>query len=331
MKLILKNLKQVQYNVEIESEKKTIKDLKDEIEKAHGFDASQIKLLHNGKVLDDSKTLEEYQIKNENVIIMMNTKPKQKEIPKPEEQPKAEEKPKVEPEKKDEAPKQPEPQPEKPKENYTEKINSLIDMGYDKEKVERAINAANGNLDKAIDFLNSGNIPSVEPQNQQSQPSQTSSTRTNLPMELRKNASLIKIICKDNPDRIFNFLNNLKIRNPALLSKIKEREQEFKELLVSPISQEDINNFKQFETDFQGILGPGGRRPGQVEIRLTQEESEAVKRLKELGNFSQAEVLQAYIACDKNEEMAANYLFEQKMRDEEEEMNNQNNNNNQGQ
>ena len=95
MKLILKNLKQVQFNVELESDKKTIQDLKNEIEKVHGFDAAQLKLLHNGRILDNAKTLEEYQIKDENVIIMMNTKPKQKE------QPPSAEPPKTEPEKKE--------------------------------------------------------------------------------------------------------------------------------------------------------------------------------------------------------------------------------------
>jgi len=322
MKLILKNLKQVQYNVEVESEKSTVKDLKNEIEKEHGFDSNLIKLLHNGKVLEDSKTLEEYQIKDEYVIIMMNTKPKAKPNPPPAEQPKPE------PQKVEEQPKKEE---EKPKQDFTQQINSLVDMGYEREKVEKALNASKGNIDLAIEYLSSGNIPDSAPNNQQNQQSQQnppSSTQTRLPMELRRNASLMKIICRNDPERIFNILNNLKMKNPALLNKIKEHETEFKNLLVSPITQEDIDTFKLLENDIRGLGGEGGRRPGQVEIRLTPEEAEAVKRLKDLGNFNQSDVLQAYFACDKNEELAANYLFEQKMRDEEDDMNN---NNNQGQ
>ena len=324
MKLILKNLKQVQYNVEVESEKSTVKDLKNEIEKEHGFDSNLIKLLHNGKVLEDSKTLEEYQIKDEYVIIMMNTKPKAKPNPPPAEQPKPE------PQKVEEQPKKEE---EKPKQDFTQQINSLVDMGYEREKVEKALNASKGNIDLAIEYLSSGNIPDSAPNNQQNQQSQQnppSSTQTRLPMELRRNASLMKIICRNDPERIFNILTNLKMKNPALLNKIKEHETEFKNLLVSPITQEDIDTFKLLENDIRGLGGEGGRRPGQVEIRLTPEEAEAVKRLKDLGNFNQSDVLQAYFACDKNEELAANYLFEQKMRDEEDDMNN-NNNNNQGQ
>ncbi len=316
MKIILKNLKQVQYEIEIESDKKTVKDLKEEVEKVHGFDAAQIKLLHNGKVLEDAKTLEEYQIKDENVIIMMNTKPKQKSNPAPAEQPKTES------EKKDENPK---PKEEEPKANYTEQINSLVDMGYEREKVEKAINAAKGNIDIAIEFLHSGSIPDNVPRSEPSQPSAGSG----LPLELKRNASIMKIVCHENPEKIFSILNNLKVKNPALLDKIKEHEEEFKQALVSPINQEDIAAFRQLEQDLQGLSGEGGRR---VEIRLSPEEAEAVKRLKDLGNFSQAEVLQAYIACDKNEELAANYLFEQKFReDEANNNNNNNNNNNQGQ
>ena len=70
-----------------------------------------------------------------------------------------------------------------------------------------------------------------------------------------------------------------------------------------------------------------------MRIALSNEEKEAIKRLKELGNFSESDVVQAYIACDKNEEMTANYLFEQKMKDDDEMFggnHGNNNNNNQG-
>ena len=336
MKLILKNLKQVKYIVELESEKSTVKDLKNEIEKLHGFDSSQIKLLYNGKVLEDSKTIEEYQIKEENIIIMMNTKPKAKPSPPPSEQPKQEEQPKKEEQtKQEEQPKKEEEQPkqqEQPTPDYTQQLNSLVDMGYEREKVEKAINASKGNVDVAIEYLTSGNIPEVSnnnqpnPPNQPNQENQPSNNKPNLPLELRRNASLMKIVCRDDPEKIYDILNTLEQKNPALLNKIREHQEEFKNLLVSPINQQDIDTYKLLEDDMKGIGRQGGRRPGQVEIRLTPEESEAVKRLSELGDFSQSEILTAYLACDKNEELAANYLFEQRWREEEEE-----GNNNQGQ
>ena len=322
MKIILKNLKQVQYIVELESDKNTIKDLKNEIEKLHGFDSNLIKLLHNGKVLEDSKTLEEYQIKEENVIIMMNTKPKAKPSTAPSEQPKpASPKKEEQPKKEEEQPKKVE---EQPKPNYSEQINTLVDMGYEREKVEKAINASKGNVDLAIEFLTSGNIPEVSNNNQPNQQNPpNNNNRSNLPLELRRNASLMKIVCRDNPEKIFSILNTLEQKNPALLNKIREHQEEFKNLLVSPINQQDIDTYKLLEEDIRGLGGQGGRRPGEVQIRLTPEEAEAIKRLKELGDFSQSDVVQAYLACDKNEELAANYLFEQKWRDEEEGNNNQ--------
>jgi len=54
-----------------------------------------------------------------------------------------------------------------------------------------------------------------------------------------------------------------------------------------------------------GAGGPGGPNV----IHLTQEEAQAVERLQGLG-FSQQEAIQAYLACDKNEDLAANFLFD---------------------
>merc|ERR1711957_1147737 len=56
----------------------------------------------------------------------------------------------------------------------------------------------------------------------------------------------------------------------------------------------------------------GGAPPGAQVVRLTEAEREAVERLTALG-FSQQAALQAYMACDKQEELAANFLFDNGM------------------
>lgn len=63
----------------------------------------------------------------------------------------------------------------------------------------------------------------------------------------------------------------------------------------------------------------GGMRDPPNVIRLTEEEMAAVNRLVALG-FSQQQAAQAYLSCDKNEELAANLLFEGGWMDDEGDM-----------
>ena len=67
-----------------------------------------------------------------------------------------------------------------------------------------------------------------------------------------------------------------------------------------------------------GHAGHGGqhRQPPPGSIQVTPQEMEAIDRLASLG-FPKARCAEAYFACDKNEEMAANFLFEAGMEDED--------------
>ena len=71
-----------------------------------------------------------------------------------------------------------------------------------------------------------------------------------------------------------------------------------------------------------GAGAPAGGRPGGAggqpppgSIQVSAEEMAAINRLTQLG-FPKGRAAEAYFACDKNEEMAANFLFESGVEDE---------------
>lgn len=70
-----------------------------------------------------------------------------------------------------------------------------------------------------------------------------------------------------------------------------------------------------------GAGGAPSRPPGGGHvINVTQEELAAIERLEQLG-FHRQRALQAFLACDKNEELAANFLFEQGADDDDDALN----------
>jgi hypothetical protein len=436
MKIILKNLKQIEYELQIESNSITVKDLKIEIEKLYSFDSEQIKLLFKGSVLDNSKLLSEYNITENSLIIMMNTKPKQfintnmnninnnknqnQNIAKISK--------------------------EETNQNISDilndnlkiQIDSLVDMGFERSQVEIAVRAANGRVDLAVEYLNNG-IPNNVNDNKRNNNNRRNNIRSEIMNELKKQANIIKVLCKNDKYYIFTILNNIKRNDPGLLRLITDYRDEFEKLLDTPITEEDEQNYKNLEAKADNIISKrleknlkklqekaekekkekedkekikedkkeenkdenknidnmekididkgseeknneqdlkneetGNKKegaelkddkieedkekkvmdvkgenikikiengnidkkdkvndesinkveqkneninlndnPNQIQNLLTEEDNQIINRLKNLGDFSYERVVEAYIVCNKNEDLTANYLFEQ--------------------
>jgi UV excision repair protein RAD23 len=62
--------------------------------------------------------------------------------------------------------------------------------------------------------------------------------------------------------------------------------------------------------------GAGSQQMPPGSISVSPVEMEAINNLVQLG-FTKERAAEAYFACDKNEEMAANFLFEAGMMDED--------------
>lgn len=325
MKLIVKNLKQSQYPIEIENDSKTIKEIKQIIAKTYGFDSDTLKLLFNGAVLDDSKVISDYHVQEGNVLIMMMTKIKPVNQPPQQTQPQAEPQPnkdntRKEPEqKKTKTEKKPKvekkKEPEKDYSNSSE-LQCLIEMGFEKEQSLLALKAAEGSVQIAIEYLYNG-IPErfLHPEQELEQPEEDEEEQEEPDdkHELRAAASVVKILYSQDPSSLEDLLRNIQQSDPRIMELITQNEEEFKNLLKEPVNEEDLQNFEEFQRQLgissqQGSPSYGGDEYST--IQLTTEEAEAIQRLKNLCGLSDAEVTQAYLACDKNEELTANFLLE---------------------
>lgn len=118
------------------------------------------------------------------------------------------------------------PPQQKPAKDYTNEVKQLLEMGFVKTEAEAAIKAAQGNLSMAIEFLYNGipsNIPIEEPVAHQGEEGEESTTNT-----LKRIASIVKILCAQDPSMLQTILLNIQKSDPSLMNMIKENEQEFR-------------------------------------------------------------------------------------------------------
>ncbi|KAJ1791539.1 UV excision repair protein rad23 [Coemansia sp. RSA 2399] len=119
----------------------------------------------------------------------------------------------------------------------------------------------------------------------------------------------LQMLVRENPQMLPQVLSELAAQQPQLAVLIRNNQEEFLRMLMEgAFSDEEMAGMMQArggDGEEEGDQGDDGVQY----IRVSQEEKEAIERLEALG-FPHGVVVQAYFACDKNEELAANYLFE---------------------
>jgi len=217
-------------------------------------------------------------------------------------------------------------------------------MGFEKDQVVRAMRASFNNPDRAAEYLMTGIPEHLLPQNppaQQSagqpaaQPAAQPATQPaaaqgaagtaptgNQPVNLFEAAAAANAIRPSGTapagQNNLSFLNNnpqfQRVRelihsNPQLLQPLLQQLGQSNPELMEVISSNPEAFVRLLEEGMGDDQQGGENHPlGAVPIQISQEEAEAITRLEALG-FERSLVIEAYFACDKNEELAANYLF----------------------
>ena len=120
----------------------------------------------------------------------------------------------------------------------------------------------------------------------------------------------IRAMVQGNPQILQPMLAELQRQNPQLYALINGNQEEFLALLNEPAPADALQNLAaglEGMEGLEGLAGGGGGEGAQIEI--SEEDNAAIERLAALG-FPFEHAAEAFFACEKNEEMAANYLFD---------------------
>jgi UV excision repair protein RAD23 len=215
-------------------------------------------------------------------------------------------------------------------------VQNIVDMGYEKSQVVLALKASYNTPERAIEYLLNG-IPETLEYEEASLPVLPTSTvspatlrpeqsteeassvaanqstgnesASSNPLDfLRNQDSFIQIkeLLRRNPDMLNAVLQQLGQSNPQLLQVISQNQEAF----IRMINESDATPSGTVPTAGTG----GGLTNMQGTIQVSQQDKEAIDRLKALG-FPEHLVVQAYFACEKNENLAANFLLSQNFDD----------------
>merc|ERR1712156_1276135 len=214
-------------------------------------------------------------------------------------------------------------------------VQNIVDMGYDKSQVIAALRASYNNPHRAVEYLLTGIPPSlgegddslpVVPSPATTAPSNPTSGESTAPAAQAVPTTPSSESASDNPldflrnQEMFHQMRQLLQRDPNMLNAVLQQLGQSNPELLQLISQNQEAFIRMINEPEAGATPTGRPNPGNPTgagpraIQVSREEKEAIERLKALG-FAEHLVVQAYFACEKNEELAANFLLSQDFED----------------
>ncbi|KAH1238147.1 Ubiquitin receptor RAD23b [Glycine max] len=292
MKLTVKTLKGSHFEIRVQPSD-TVMAVKKNIEDVQGKDnypCGQQLLIHNGKVLKDETTLVENKVSEDGFLVVMLKLQTTVHLAQM-------------------------PQLQNTYglaasnlvagSNLEQTIQQIMDMGggnWDRDTVSRALRAAYNNPERAIDYLYSGIPEAAEvavpvPQTAGISSGAVPVGPNSSPLNMFPQFQALRSMVQSNPQILQPVLQELGKQNPGLLRLIQEHHGEFLQLINEPVDGSEGDIFEQPEQDMPHA------------INVTPAEQEAIGRLEAMG-FDRASVIEAFLACDRDEQLAANYLLE---------------------
>lgn len=271
------------------------------------------KLIHSGRILIDDRSLSSYEIKEADFIVLMVTKATATLSPVASTTENKESKKSSE--------RQTEGMVSGNDKDFEEALAKVVEMGFSKSEAVRALKAAFMNVDRAVEYLSTGSIPS------QSQHESSVQEPSSFPPELesiRNNPQFqeLRFAVQQNPDLLYQIIDQIAETNPQLLTLIENNREAFFKLLLGEDAQmyEDeegnavgdvceAEGDENFTMEGEEAISEGVAQQSLMDqLKASPEDSDAIQRITEMG-FDRNAAIEAYFACDKNEELAINYLL----------------------
>lgn len=211
-------------------------------------------------------------------------------------------------------------------------ITELMSMGYSREQVMRAMQRSFNNPDRAAEYLLSGDDSAdilslgedmqsddmaldqvLEPADDSSTPAAVLPGQGVPPAQgagplafLRQlpQFQLLRSRIQANPGALPDLLQELGRSNPQLLALISGNQSDFIAMLNEPIDDSGAGG----AGDAGGGAGGAGGPLGGAQVQVTPAEKDAIDRMVAMG-FPESDVVQAFFACDKDENVAVNFLL----------------------